>query len=251
MPAEIAPVAGLRRHAGFTPTRWSLVRRAARQADGAGTAPDREEFCRIYWYPLYAAARREGLQPEDACDAVQFLFGEVVRKNLLDNATPEKGRLRAWLLTILRNQIRDHKRAAGAAKRGGGIRLLALDTESAEILWRHDPALQDDPVNAWRRNLATAILDSAVEKLVDLYTSIGKTALVEALLPALEGPLPDETYDQTAQRLQTTGGTLRMAVLRLRRRYQKMLRLTAAEALGVREGPELDAELRSLFSGRL
>ncbi|RYD34083.1 MAG: sigma-70 family RNA polymerase sigma factor, partial [Verrucomicrobiaceae bacterium] len=232
-----------------TPTRWSLVRRAARQGDDTGM--DREEFCRIYWYPLYAAARREGLPPEDACDAVQILFAEVVRKNLLGSAAPEKGRLRSWLLTVLRNQICDRRRAAGAAKRGGGIPLITLDAESAEAVWRHDPALQDDPATAWRRNLATAILDSAVEKLVDLYTSIGKTALVEALLPALEGPLPDQTYDQTAQRLRTTGGNLRMAVLRLRRRYQKMLRLTAAQALGVREGPELNAELRSLFSGRL
>ena len=36
----------------------SLVRRAAFRPEGDGAGL--EEFCRIYWYPLYVAARRKG-----------------------------------------------------------------------------------------------------------------------------------------------------------------------------------------------
>ena len=45
-----------------------------------------EEFCRIYWYPLYAAARRKGLSTEDACDAVQTLFYKLLAN---DHGTAE------------------------------------------------------------------------------------------------------------------------------------------------------------------
>ncbi len=231
----------------FQPTRWSLVRRAAfRSAEGD---PDMEEFCRIYWYPLYAAARRLDLSSEDACDAVQMLFAGLIQKDTLRRADPERGRLRTWLLTLLQNQIRDRARAARTQKRGGGHVPFALDSVNAEAAYQNDPALRDDPAAAYRRNLAAALLDEAVEALAASYHEAGKEALFTALLPALEGPLPDGTYEQTAARLGTTGGAVRMAVVRLRDRFRTILRQKAAAALGVAGGPSLDEELRELFAG--
>lgn len=208
-----------------------------------------EEFCRIYWYPLYAAARRRGQSPEDAGDAVQALFAGLLAKDGLRRADPGRGRLRSWLLTMLQNQIRDGARAARAEKRGGGQQFLSLDSPAAEAAYLADPALHADPVVAWRRDLAAALLDASVESLVAYYKAAGKEPLCTALLPALEGPLPDATYQETAVALGTTGSALRMAVLRLRERFRTFLREKAAAALGVDDGPALDAELRDLFSG--
>ena len=208
-----------------------------------------EEFCRIYWYPLFAAARRHGLMPEDACDAVQELFEGLLARDSLRRADPRRGRLRTWLLTMLNNHLCDRDRAARAEKRGGGRLPFVLDSIAAETAWQNDPALHDDPAVAWRRNLAAALLDEAVEALAAFYLAAGKEALFNALLPALEGPLPESTYEQTAAQLNTTGRALRMAVLRLRERFRKVLREKAAAALRVTDGPALDAELRDLFSG--
>ncbi len=231
----------------FQPTRWSLVRRAAFHS--AGADPDMEEFCRIYWYPLYAGARRKDLPPEDACDAVQTLFAGLIANDTLRKADPERGRLRTWLLTLLQHQIINRARAARAEKRGGGRQPFALDSTTAETAYQTDPALHENPAAAYRRNLAAALLDEAVEALAASYHESGKEALFTALLPALEGPLPDATYDETAVHLGTTGSALRMAVLRLRDRFRKILREKAAAALGVANGPPLDRELRDLFAG--
>jgi len=229
----------------FERTRWSLVRRAAFR--GAGDGSHLEEFCRIYWYPLYAAARREGLSPEDACDVVQVLFTRLVSKDLIRMASPERGRLRAWLLTLLRHQVVDHVRAQQAQKRGGGQVCYSLDAGQAEALLQAEAALQADPHEAWRRTLACSLLDEAVEALAATFEKTGKSELFNALLPALEGPLPDATYEGVAARLGTTAGALRMAVVRLRERFRRILRMKAAIALGVNDGPQLDQELRELF----
>jgi len=207
-----------------------------------------DEFCRIYWYPLYAAARRKGQSPEDACDAVQVLFTHLITKDTLRIASPERGRLRSWLLTLLHHQIVDHVRAERAEKRGGGQVRFSLDAEQAEATLQADPALHVDPHEAWRRTLAASLLDDAVETLAATFEEVGKTELFNALLPALEGPLPDTTYDEVAARLGTTAGALRMAVLRIRERFRRILRTKAAIALGVEDGPDLDEELRELLA---
>ena len=48
----------------FPPTRWSLV--CSMRGERAEEAL--AELCRLYWLPLYAFARREGLNPENAED---------------------------------------------------------------------------------------------------------------------------------------------------------------------------------------
>jgi RNA polymerase sigma factor (sigma-70 family) len=233
-------------HGRFERTRWSLVRRAALRSTGEND--DLEVFCRIYWYPLYAAARRSGQCPQDASDSVQVLFARLIERNSLSQANPESGRLRSWLLTMLQNQSRDRLRAQRAQKRGGGVIPFSLDADSAEATLQSDPAMHDDPMVLWRRNLAASLLDESLEALEAAYRKSGKAELFSALMPALEGPLPESTYEQTAERLGTTGGALRMAVVRLRDRFRATLRAKAAVALGVPDGPELERELRDLLA---
>ena len=231
----------------FDRTRWSLVRRAAFRPEGDGAGM--EEFCRIYWFPLFAAARRKGQSPEDACDVVQVLFERLIAKDALRQADPERGRLRTWLLTQLDHLMVDRHRAGRALKRGGGQIPFSLDAENAELALQANPGLHVEPHEAWRQNLASALLDEALEALAQSYQRAGKGELFDALLPALEGPMPDTTYDEVAARLGTSAGALRMAALRFRDRFRRLLRAKAALALGVEDGPELDRELRSLFAG--
>jgi RNA polymerase sigma-70 factor (ECF subfamily) len=231
----------------FDRTRWSLVRRAAFRPEGDGAGL--EEFCRIYWYPLYVAARRKGQSPEDACDVVQALFERLITKDSLRHVDPERGRLRTWLLTQLDHLIIDRYRAGQALKRGGGQVAFVLDAENAELALQADPGLHVEPHEAWRQNLASVLLDEALEALAVSYQHTGKGALFDALLPALEGPMADMTYDEVAARLGTSAGSLRMAALRFRDRFRRLLRAKAALALGVEDGPELDRELRALFAG--
>jgi hypothetical protein len=80
----------------FVTTHWSLVLTAQGQSAAAEEAL--EELCRIYWRPLYAFARRQGSDLEEARDLTQGFFQLLLTRRDLDAARKEKGRLRSYLL---------------------------------------------------------------------------------------------------------------------------------------------------------
>ena len=94
----VSPTPGSRR---FATTRWSLVIRAGEKwADGSAEAL--ATLCETYWYPLYAYARRRGLDVEDAQDLTQAFFARVLAGDFLKQATPGRGRFRAFLVTAFK-----------------------------------------------------------------------------------------------------------------------------------------------------
>lgn len=232
----------------FPQTSWALVKRAALEQRDNKSGMD--EFCRIYWYPLYAVARRKGLSSEDACDVVQTFFLKLLAGDTLKKTDATRGRLRTWLLTLLDRQIIDWTRASKAQKRGGAQpHFLALDALSADAAYQMDPALHLDPATFYRRNLAEALLAEALDALAQVYAASGKSEIFEALLPTLEGPMPDLTYAEEATRLGLTASALRMVAHRMRERFRRKLREKAAHAFGIAQGPALDQELREVFAG--
>jgi RNA polymerase sigma-70 factor (ECF subfamily) len=77
----------------FATTNWSLVLRAGK-GDGQRAAEALEQLCRIYWYPLYAHARRRGNTPADAEDLTQGFFLSFLSRGDLAGLAPEKARFR-------------------------------------------------------------------------------------------------------------------------------------------------------------
>ena len=72
-PRRIASTVNIHNRAdAFATTHWSLVLAAQGQSVAAEEAL--EELCRIYWRPLYAFARRQGCDPEEARDLTQGFF---------------------------------------------------------------------------------------------------------------------------------------------------------------------------------
>jgi len=57
-----------------------------------------EKLCHTYWFPLYAFARRQGNNPEDAQDLTQDFFARLLEKNYLAKADPDRGKFRTFLL---------------------------------------------------------------------------------------------------------------------------------------------------------
>src|SRR6058998_1241175 len=81
----------------FVTTHWSVVRAA-----GSGSSPQAdaalERLCRAYWYPLYAFIRRRGHDAHDAQDLTQAFFADLLARESLATAQPQKGRFRSFLL---------------------------------------------------------------------------------------------------------------------------------------------------------
>src|SRR5258708_13109483 len=82
----------------FASTRWSIV-----AAAGQGSSPQAQEalatLCRLYWYPLYAYARRRLASVEDAQDLTQEFFPEFLEKAYLQPADPGPGKFPSFPFT--------------------------------------------------------------------------------------------------------------------------------------------------------
>jgi len=65
--------------AEFPKTHWSCVLRAGDPIDQAGRDA-LERLCRDYWYPLYAFARRQGVDRDEAGDLVQGFLADLVER---------------------------------------------------------------------------------------------------------------------------------------------------------------------------
>jgi RNA polymerase sigma-70 factor (ECF subfamily) len=223
-------------------TRWSLVQRAA----GGGVA-DLDEWVRASWYPLYAWARQKDWSPEDAADAVQDFLLKICNKGLLKQVDPARGRFRSWLLTGFTNHLSNRQKHALRLKRGGGVKHVPVDHPSIESFYQTDMAAVTDAGRAFSRAWALTLMDEALTRLADHYHAGGRGDLFEVLLPALEEPLAETTYQESAASLGLSGPALRQAAVRFRQRYRRLLLDVAGERLGVTCEARLAEELRELL----
>jgi len=229
----------------FASTRWSLV-----AAAGRPESPEAREalavLCQAYWYPLYAYVRRRLASADDARDLTQEFFVRLLEKNYLQAADPRRGKFRSFLLTAFKHFLaKEHERAA-AQKRGGGQRPLPLDFQDGERRYHHEPA---DPTTAetlYERRWALTLLEQALARLRQEFTSAGKVQLFEALKGTLTGDGTAEPYARIGQDLGLSEQAVKTAVHRLRRRYQELLRAEVAQTVASPE--EVEDELRDLFA---
>ena len=231
----------------FSRTRWSLVRRAAVEGNAALGALD--ELLAIYWYPLYAWAGRGGRSPEAASDGVQDFLAKVCAQNLIARANGERGRLRSWLLKSFANHLASEHEQATRQKRGGDATHVPIDWTGAETAYLAEPALMSSPAALYARTWALSLMEEALERVATHYAETNRTPLFDALLPALESPLPEDTYAEVATRLSMTSAALRQASVRLRQRYRRALLDLAAIRLGITCEAQLEDELRALLGG--
>ena len=230
----------------FPQTDWTTLRRLR---PGSQPTAALDDFCRAYWYPLFAFLRHKGYAHEEAQDHIQSFFVTLLNGDRLALADPARGRLRNYLMTLVARHAASRRAHAAARKRGGGVCHVPFDWTGAEAAFSELRTLTTSPEEACRIALAAELVERSVSALRAEYAAAGKAALFEAILPTLEGPLGDTTYAALAPQLGLNPGTVRMAASRLRGRFARRLRADAAKLLGIPEGPQLDLEIRELLCG--
>ena len=170
----------------FPPTDWSNVRMVH------GAAEDRrqalEQFLLRYRPAFYRYLRSRGLSHERAEDITHdFIADRILRADILARADAGRGRLRAFLVTALRNY------AVSRLRRGDGDRAV-----SDELL-RHWSAPDRRP-DVFDRQWAATVFAQAVERTRASFDEPGQApiwALFEArvLRPLLER-VEIEPYDR-------------------------------------------------------
>src|SRR5258708_346054 len=125
--------------AGFPTTHWSRVLRAGDPKDRDGRDA-LERLCRDYWYPLYAFARRQGLDRDEASDLVQGFLADFIERRDLAKADPSRGRFRSFLRTACAHFLSHARNRDRAVKRGAGQTPVSIAFQDAEGRYVNQPA---------------------------------------------------------------------------------------------------------------
>ena len=228
----------------FDSTQWSLVLAAQHRSSPDGRLAF-AQLCEKYWYPLYAFVRQSESDIHRARDLTQGFFEQVIEKNYIADADPNRGRFRTFLLTSLSNFVANEWNKSQAVKRGGGKTHLSLDFARGDQFLQKELASAETPESLYQRHWALTVLHEVLEQLRVAHESAGKSQLFEELKQFLLPGAP-ETYAAIAERLNMGEGAVRVAVHRLRTRYREALREEIANTLS--NPADVDDEIRSLFN---
>ena len=229
----------------FLSTQWSMVLRAAQTLSDDGAMRAMSNLCETCWYPLYAFARRQGLDQEQARDATQGFFESILEKRGLRGADPSLGRFRSFLLGAMKHFLINQRRAAFTQKRGGGAIHLSIDEEAAEGRYRLEQADTLTPELTYEKRWAEDLLERVLTRLreeCDADGRAGRFAVLEVYLVESKGTVP---CSEAAAQLGITENAVRSAVHRLRERYRAIFRDEILRT--VNDESEVEDEIRHLL----
>jgi len=228
----------------FPVTQWTTVL-AAGGTPSPESARALERLCVAYWYPLYAFVRRSGYSPADAEDLTQEFFVRLLDHNWIAHADRYRGRFRSFLLMAMKRFLAKEWDKGKTLKRGGQVRLVPLQLDTAETRYTREPADTCTPEQVFEKKWALTLLESVLNRLRDDYTRDGKGALFHMLKPCLIGSRETQPYAALGTELGMSEGAARVAVCRLRERYRECLKAEIAHT--VASPGEVDEELRHLL----
>ncbi len=239
----------LSQYRSFATTCWSEVRRAARMS--GEERESLQHLCEAYWYPLYAYLRRSGHGPDQAQDYVQSFFVDLLSRNSLQAADPQRGRFRSFLLTACRNHVSNLQRADRAIVRGGGLRRVPMQTATGEQLYAAELVEKWTPQKLYDRRWALAVIDRALARVRGAYQDKGRADRFDALCPLIAPSATPPTHAELAKQLQCSVGSIKVAAHRLRQQFSAALREEIAATVDIEAGQSevnaIDDELRILL----
>jgi DNA-directed RNA polymerase specialized sigma24 family protein len=221
----------------FPETRWTLV--LAARLDPEKRRPALEGLVRPRWKALYVVARKHGLAPAEAEDAVQGFVTRLLEGDVLARLDPGKGRLRSYLRTAFRHYLSSQREEERAQKRGGGERPADLADVEA---WVESPGAS--PEALFDRAWALSLFSDALSELAREYQSGARRGPFEVVEELFQfGAAPP--YAELAVRHQMSVPQLKAFVHRARVRFRELLRSRVAETLTDSDDP--DDELAALL----
>jgi RNA polymerase sigma factor (sigma-70 family) len=228
----------------FTTTHWSVVLEA--QGESAAAQEALEKLCRTYWRPVYSFVRRQRTRAEDAEDLTQGFFALLLERKDLNTVRKEKGRLRSYLLTSLKNFLTDERRRVMAIKRGKGQRLIPLDEirEGERIDVERSDRLTADQI--YERRWAFTVLEQVMARLRDEYRSAGNLRFFDQMKKMLMDEPGRLSQAQVASEFDMTENAVKQAFYRFRQRYQSLFREEIAHTVAIPS--DIEDELRYLIA---
>jgi RNA polymerase sigma factor (sigma-70 family) len=242
------PKADTTSNSAFPTTHWTLVQ-TVQGGSAADAAKAMEQLCKGYWYPIYAYLRRSGLSTEDAEDLTQAFFHRLITDDAIQSVRQEVGKLRSYLLGVLKRLMSDHTRHHAAQKRGGGILHISFDEMDAEERYAREPQDTRDPEWIFTHAWAHELLAGVREKLRDAFSATGRAGVFDVLLPFLMWDNEPPSHKEIAKQLGSSETATRILIHRLRSKFRDLLREEVARTvLTPQEIPNELAWLQSVLA---
>lgn len=235
-------------NSAFPTTHWTLVQ-AVQGGNAADAAKAMEKLCKGYWYPIYAYLRRSGHSTEDAEDLTQAFFHRLITDDSMQSVRKEVGKLRSYLLGVLKRLMSDHTRHHSAQKRGGGISHISFDEMDAEERYAREPQDMRDPEWIFTHAWAHELLAGVREKLREAFSATGRAGVFDVLLPFLMWDNEPPSHRESAAKLGSSETATRILIHRLRTKFRDLLRDEVARTvLTPQEIPDELAWLQSVLA---
>lgn len=212
----------------FPTTRWTLIRKLQEGNEEQARAA-LENFCRAYWYPVYAYCRHSGFPVETAEDLTQTYFQQLIGYDSMKKVAPELGRLRYFVLSSLKRLIANHLRHELATKRRPDKPLLSLSLGGGEEAYLSEPASISDPMSLFDRAWAESVMAGAEERLrseFEIAGTSGHFLVLGDFLPHRSGAL---SQAEAAHQLGISDGAFRLHLHRMRKRFVRLVELEISE----------------------
>jgi len=229
----------------FRTTNWDQIRAAG--TSGAIGMSALEAVCRNYWFPLYAFVRRQGYDPSRAEDLTQGFFESLLSSGGIEQASPDRGRFRTFLMASLKNYLanewdRDHRQ-----KRGGGREFIWWDGLEPEERFAMEPILDAHSEKVFDRQWAEALIANVMKRLRNEVEFDDHAATrFDRLKVFLIQPDAAPPYSEIGAELHLGENAVKSAIFRLRRRFAVLIRDEISKT--VRQPVEVEEELRYLLA---
>lgn len=162
-------------------------------------------------------------------------------------ADQAKGRFRTFLLQALERSLSNEWEQVCALKRGGGQKCVPWSCETGETRYGAELAVLRTPEHMFERRWAVALLGEVMQQLEAEYQQ-GPSRVVRRTPAVPVGDHERLPYPQLATPSVESEGVVRVAVHRLRQRYQGLLRAEIAQT--VASPHEVEAALGYFAQGR-
>lgn len=219
-----------RRRESFCPaarcsaTRCCALVRGAGAGNGAVAREALSAFCAASWRPVYGLVRRQGYCAADAEDLTQAYFTRFLEKGYIEDVRSWRGCLRPFLCVSVRHFLSNERDRERAAKRGGGRAPLSLDGPGGQGRPLPEPVDALTPEVLLERQRAGETLARAVSALRAEFQAAGRAERFARLENRLVGEHTPTTFGRIASEWGVAESSVRVTLLRLRRRLAALLR---------------------------
>lgn len=209
-----------------------------------------EALVEAYWKPVYKYLRlRWRLAPDAADDATQDFFVTVLERDLIGRYDPARARFRTYLRLCLDGFAANQLKAGQRLKRGGAVRVVSIDTTSAEgELERVEPSVPADVDELFYREWVRALFERAVDDVRRHAEARGRSVMFEVFRRYdLADSQPRPSYAEIAADLGLTATTVTNHLAAMRREFRRRVLVRLREVTGSED--EWEREARRLLGG--